>query len=85
MLCVEINVVRSRRLHPRSLLTPFTDDVDLTAADQRAYTQYAAAQRNKGFETVDVQFEHDGQYASAKRRRRRDAGGGPPPGTPPAS
>jgi len=73
VLCVEINVVRARRLHPRSLLTPFTDDVDLTSADRRAYTQYARAQRNKGFETVDVNFEHDGQYATAKRRWLRRA------------
>jgi membrane protein len=67
VLCIEINVVLARRLWPRSLLTPFTDDVDLTAADQRAYRQYAKAQRNKGFEKVDVSFEHDGQNASAKR------------------
>lgn len=70
VLSAQINVVVARRLHPRSLLTPFTDDVDLTHADRRAYTQYAAAQRNKGFEQVDVTFEHDGQNATAKRRRR---------------
>jgi YihY family inner membrane protein len=67
VLCVEVNVVLARRLWPRSLLTPFTDDVDLTSADQRAYRQYATAQRNKGFQTVDVTFEHDGQNASATR------------------
>ena len=77
VLCVEVNVVRARRLHPRSLLTPFTDHVDLTAADQRAYRQYAAAQRAKGFEKVDVTFEHDGQYASAQREREQD-GASPP-------
>ncbi len=82
VLCVEINVVRARRLHPRSLLTPFTDDVDLTSADQRAYAQYARAQRNKGFETVDVSFEHDGQYATAKRTRRRKTAGAAEPATP---
>ena len=32
LLCVEINVVRVNRLHPRSLLTPFTDNVTLTPA-----------------------------------------------------
>jgi membrane protein len=31
VLCVEINVVRVDTLHPRSLLTPFTDNVSLTA------------------------------------------------------
>ncbi|MGW3773288.1 YhjD/YihY/BrkB family envelope integrity protein, partial [Actinomadura verrucosospora] len=32
---VEINVVRERRLWPRSLLTPFTGNVELTAGDRR--------------------------------------------------
>lgn len=54
---VEINVVRARRLFPRALLTPFTDSVQLTAADQRAYRYYAKAQRHKGFETVRVDFD----------------------------
>ncbi len=67
VLCVEANVVLARRLYPRALLTPFTDSVDLTGADQRAYAQYARAQRAKGFETVDVRFAHDGQYATALR------------------
>lgn len=70
VLCVEINVVRDHHLHPRSLLTPFTDDVDLTSADQRAYTESAAAQRAKGFQKVEVTFEHDGQNASAHKERR---------------
>ncbi|WP_307864728.1 YihY/virulence factor BrkB family protein [Allobranchiibius sp. CTAmp26] len=56
VLCVEINVVRVRKLHPRSLLTPFTDDVVLTRGDRRAYTGQATAQRSKGFEDVDVTF-----------------------------
>jgi membrane protein len=30
VLCAEINVVRVERLYPRVLLTPFTDNVDLT-------------------------------------------------------
>lgn len=68
VVCVEINVVRVRRLYPRALLTPFTDRVDLTKADRRAYTGYATAQRNKGFQTVDVEFAHDGQNATAQRR-----------------
>jgi len=57
VLCVEINVVRVRRLHPRSLLTPFTDDVELTQGDRRAYTGLAEAQRSKGFEDIDVSFD----------------------------
>ena len=71
LLCAEANVVHVRRLYPRALVTPFTDDVDLTDADQRAYSSYAKAQRNKGFESVDVSFEHDGKNATQRRRRRR--------------
>ena len=57
VVCVEINVVRVDRLYPRALLTPFTDDVDLTPGDRRSYTALAKAQRNKGFETVHVTFD----------------------------
>jgi YihY family inner membrane protein len=59
---LEINVVLARRLFPRSLLTPFTDAVELTEGDRQAYTGYAKAQRHKGFERVRVSFH----------RRRRD-------------
>jgi len=57
VLCAEINAVRVDRLHPRALLTPFTDDVDLTPGDRRAYATQAEAQRSKGFENVDVTFD----------------------------
>lgn len=53
---VQINVVMTNRLWPRALLTPFTDNVDLTDADRRAYASYAKSQRHKGFETVSVTF-----------------------------
>jgi YihY family inner membrane protein len=56
VLGIELNVVLARRLWPRALLTPFTDAVDLTDADRRAYALYAQAQRHKGFETVTVRF-----------------------------
>ena len=56
VLAIEVNVVLERRLWPRALLTPFTDRVELTEADRRAYTSYARAQRHKGFETVEVTF-----------------------------
>lgn len=56
VLGIELNVVLVRRLWPRALLTPFTDSVDLTEADRRAYTAYARAQRHKGFEKVSVDF-----------------------------
>lgn len=67
VLGVEINVVRSRHLYPRALLTPFTDNVDLTRADREAYTDYAEAQKTKDFESVEVSFENDGQNASNRR------------------
>ena len=73
VISAEINVVRSRHLYPRALMTPFTDNVDLTAADRRAYTDAAQAQRFKGFESVTVRYADDGQQASARRRARDDA------------
>jgi membrane protein len=57
VLGIELNVVIARRLWPRALLTPFTDSVDLTPADRKAYTSYASAQRHKGFEEVTVTFD----------------------------
>lgn len=66
----EINVVRAKHLYPRALMTPFTDNVDLTSADQRAYTDAAHSQQFKGFESVTVSYENDGQHASARRRAR---------------
>jgi len=56
---LEINVVRRRHLYPRALLTPFTDNVSLTAGDRRAYAQYARMQRHKGFQTISVDFDED--------------------------
>jgi len=70
----EINVVRAKKLYPRSLMTPFTDNVDLTEADRRVYTDAVRAQQFKGFENVGVGFDHDGQEASARRDRRLDGG-----------
>jgi len=57
VLGVELNVVLNRRLYPRALLTPFTDAVELTEADRRAYASYAKAQRHKGFQHVDVSYD----------------------------
>jgi membrane protein len=67
VLAAEINVVAKRRLWPRALLTPFTDRVRLTPADERAYTGYADSERHKGFEVVDVGFEQP-QEATAQDR-----------------
>jgi YihY family inner membrane protein len=67
VLCAEANAVLARRLWPRALLTPFTDNVDLTAADEDAYASYAEAQRTKGYERIDVTFRN----RPARRRPRR--------------
>jgi YihY family inner membrane protein len=61
VLCAEVNVVRARRLWPRALLTPFTDDVELTDADERSYEALATTQQTKGFENIDVTFDDRGQ------------------------
>lgn len=60
LLGIEINVVRSERLYPRSLLTPFTDGVVLTDGDRRAYANQARAQRLKGFQEITVEFDPAG-------------------------
>ncbi len=57
VLAVEYNTVRSLGLYPRALMTPFTDDVDLTPADEASYTQQAEAARAKGFEEISVEFD----------------------------
>jgi membrane protein len=59
VLCTEINAVRVDKLYPRSLLTPFTDNVRLTAGDVNQYEQQAQAQRAKTFEAINVTFDDD--------------------------
>jgi membrane protein len=78
VLAVEIDVVSVRRLWPRALLAPFSDDVELTRADRRAYTGYAQSERHKGFETVDVGFaEEDGEAPATGTRPAAGAGSDP--------
>ena len=57
VFCAEINVVRDKHLWPRSLLTPFTDRVQLTPSDRQAYASYAVTETHKGFESVEVDFD----------------------------
>lgn len=59
VICIEVNVVRVKHLYPRALLTPFTDNVELTRGDRLAYTGQAEAQRAKGFQAIDVTFRRD--------------------------
>jgi YihY family inner membrane protein len=61
----ELNSVLVRRLWPRSLLTPFTDDVQLTRGDRKAYASYAQTEQHKGFETVGVDFDQPAPDESA--------------------
>jgi hypothetical protein len=68
LMSAEINAVRTDRLWPRSLLTQFTDDVDLTGGDRRSYESYAQTERHKGFEEVDVRFhDRDAEGAGGER------------------
>lgn len=57
VLAAEVSVVRTHRLWPRSLMTPFTDRVWLNRADRKAYTSYATTETFKSFETVTVEFD----------------------------
>jgi membrane protein len=57
VLGMEVSVVAKERLYPRALMTPFTDNVELTDADRRAYVSYAEATRHKGFERIQVYFD----------------------------
>jgi membrane protein len=72
VLCSEANSVWARRLWPRALLTIFTDDVDLTAADEAAYASYAEAQRHKDFERIEVTFRDKPARRRPPRRPRGD-------------
>ena len=65
ILCAQSATVRARRLWPRNLLAPFTDDLTLTGADKRAYTSYATTESFKTFEDVRVRFEPDPPAATA--------------------
>ncbi len=57
VFAAEINAVSTDRLWPRALLTPFTDNVEPTAGDERAYTSYAKAEQHKGWQRISVRFE----------------------------
>jgi membrane protein len=57
VLAAELNVVLAERLWPRSLLTPFVEDVDLTHADRRSYTSYASSQQYTESQSITVEFD----------------------------
>jgi membrane protein len=59
VVAAEVSAVRLHRLWPRSLMTPFTDDVRLTWADRRAYESYATTEQHKSFEEIKVYFHQE--------------------------
>ena len=68
VLGAEINVVRSQRLYPRSLLAPDPTNTALTDADRRSYAAYAETERQKDHQTVETGFERpDGPARSDVR------------------
>jgi YihY family inner membrane protein len=73
MFCAELNVVYRRRLWPRALLTPFTDDVVLTDADEAVYDGLATAQAQKSFEQVEVSFGSPPAVPSGEDDQERQA------------
>jgi YihY family inner membrane protein len=83
VICAEFNAVRALRLWPRSLLSPFVSDPELTPADQRAYTAYAKTERHKPFEHIDVSFDPPPQPDPAKPDPAQpEPEPGPEPGQP---
>jgi membrane protein len=87
MISAEINVVIHHQLWPRALLTLFTDKVELTPADVKAYSMYAGAQRFKGFEVIRATFDkHDKHDKPGEPGTPPGAPGAPgTPGTPPGT
>jgi hypothetical protein len=50
-------------------MTPFTDDVELTGADRRTYTEIATAQQYKESETVSVSFTEERKGVAERHER----------------
>lgn len=65
VLATEINVVRVKELYPRALLAPFTEEADLTGADEQSFTDTATSTRAKEFEEVDVTFDREDEHPRA--------------------
>jgi membrane protein len=73
VLCVEINVVWSKRLFPRALLTPFTENVELSRGDRRVYSGAAKAQRFKRSQRVEVEFDQPEPKATEEEQNSSDS------------
>jgi YihY family inner membrane protein len=57
VFCVEINAVRVDKLYPRALLAPFTENVELSAADRRTFTDQTLAQQATTHQNIKVSFD----------------------------
>jgi len=57
VMAVEVNVVRAKQLYPRSLLSPFTEQSELTEADERSFSDAAYSTRFKDRQDVEVTFD----------------------------
>jgi YihY family inner membrane protein len=68
----EINVVRSKRLWPRSLMQP-----PLSEGDKRAYEQMAQVEQRRPEESVAVSFHDDEGGAERASTGERDPSGAP--------
>jgi membrane protein len=77
VMAAEYNAVRALGLYPRALLTPFTDDVDLTSADQKSYAQQARAERTKGYEEISVTFDPPGDDPEQAGQHGKQEAGDP--------
>jgi YihY family inner membrane protein len=75
VMCAEYSAVSAKKLWPRSLLTPFTDNVRLTEGDRRAYASYPRTEKHKGFETVEVEFHEPGPSGGTDQPSEPDAAG----------
>ena len=72
VLGIEVSVVAKERLFPRALMTPFTDNVELTDADRRAYVSYAKSMRHKGFERIQVVFDRQSEEEIERKLEREE-------------
>ena len=68
VISAEINVVRAKRLYPASLMTPFTDNVDLTVGRSPRLHRRRDGPAGQGL-----------RVGHGELRRRRPAGLGTPP------
>jgi uncharacterized BrkB/YihY/UPF0761 family membrane protein len=59
VLSVELNVVLARRLYPRAMLAPFTDQARLTDADEQTLGDVTRATKVKDYEEVEVTFDQE--------------------------